>query len=128
MLGELDAAIRRICPILGLVEPPEGPIEIQFAPEATDEQRSSAQYLMDNWTPPPPPRLIWALEFLDRFSEATQLRVVAAAQASPMIRLWYDRLLANGSVDLDNTRLREGLAAMEAAGVLTTEEITAALS
>lgn len=127
MLGELDASIRRICPILGLVEPPEGPIRIQFAPEATESQRASAQKILAEWIEPTP-RTIWALDFLDRFPVATQLRVVSVAQGNPVIRLWYDRLLANGSVNLDSPRLHEGLAAMQSAGVLTPEEIAAALS
>lgn len=128
MLGQLHDAVALVCPIEGLVQHSTGTIEIQFKNEATPEQRVAAQHIVDNWIDPPERRLVWALDFLDRFSEATQLTVVAAAQTNPAIRLWYDRLLANGSVDLNNPRLIAGLHAMRDAGLMTQAEIDAALA
>ena len=128
MLSDLDAAVRKVCPISGVFQTLEGEYGINFADEATDEQKIAAMEVLKNWVDKPPPRLVWALDFLDRFPEAVQLAVVTAAQSNPVIRLWYDRLLANGSVDLDNERLRAGLNAMRDAGLLTQEMIDKALA
>jgi hypothetical protein len=128
MLSDLHDAIAKVCPISGVYQTSEGDYGINFADEATEEQKIAAMDVLKNWVDKPLPRLVWALEFLDRFPESTQLAVVAAAQSNPAIRLWYDRLLANGSVDLDNERLRAGLNAMRDAGLLTQEMIDAALA
>lgn len=128
MLSQLHDAVAVVCPIEGLSQSKTGEITIQFLDSATPEQRQAAQHIVDNWVEPPERRLVWALDFLDRFPEATQLAVVAAAQSNPAIRLWYDRLLANGSVDLDNPRLIAGLNAMRDAGLTTQAEIDAALA
>jgi hypothetical protein len=127
-LGKLDQAVRVVCPIIGLRRALDGTVSIVFTEDATEAQRIAAQAVVDNWVEPPEPRLVWALEFLDRFSEATQLAVVSAAQQNPSIRLWYDRLLANGSVDLNNARLIAGLNAMRDAGLMSQAEIDVALA
>lgn len=127
-LGRLDQAVRVVCPIIGLRRATDGTVSIVFTEDATEAQRISAQAVVDTWVEPPEPRLVWALEFLDRFSEATQLAVVSAAQQNPSIRLWYDRLLANGSVDLNNARLIAGLNAMRDAGLMSQAEIDVALA
>jgi hypothetical protein len=128
MLADLHATVRAVCPIIGVQLFTDGRYEIIFEASATPEQRAAAQQILDNWVEPPERRLVWALDFLDRFPEATQLAVVAAAQTDPAIRLWYDRLLANGSVDLNNPRLIAGLSAMRDAGLLTQEMIDNALA
>ena len=127
-LGKLDQAVRVVCPIIGLRRAMDGMVSIVFTEDATEAQRIAAQAVVDTWVDPPEPRLVWALEFLDRFSEATQLAVVSAAQQNPSIRLWYDRLLANGSVDLNNARLIAGLNAMRDAGLMSQAEIDVALA
>ena len=127
-LGKLDQAVRVVCPILGLRRAMDGTVSIVFTDDATEAQRIAAQAVVDTWVDPPEPRLVWALEFLDRFSEATQLAVVSAAQQNPSIRLWYDRLWANGSVDLNNARLIAGLNAMRDAGLMSQAEIDVALA
>ena len=127
-LGKLDQAVRVVCPIIGLRRAMDGTVSIVFTEDATEAQRIAAQAVVDTWVEPPEPRLVWALEFLDRFSEATQLAVVSAAQQNPSIRLWYDRLLANGSVDLNNARLIAGLNAMRDAGLMSQAEIDVALA
>ena len=127
-LGKLDQAVRVVCPIIGLRRAMDGTVSIVFTDDATEAQRIAAQAVVDTWVDPPEPRLVWALEFLDRFSEATQLAVVSAAQQNPSIRLWYDRLLANGSVDLNNARLIAGLNAMRDAGLMSQAEIDVALA
>lgn len=128
MLSNLHEAVANVCPIDGVRQYADNTYEVMFRDEATPEQRAAAQHIVDNWVDPPERRLVWALDFLDRFSEATQLAVVAAAQTNPAIRLWYDRLLANGSVDLNNQRLIAGLNAMRDAGLMTQAEIDAALA
>ena len=127
-LGKLDQAVRVVCPIIGLRRAMDGTVSIVFTDDATEAQRIAAQAVVDTWVDPPERRLVWALEFLDRFSEATQLAVVSAAQQNPSIRLWYDRLLANGSVDLNNARLIAGLNAMRDAGLMSQAEIDVALA
>jgi hypothetical protein len=127
-LGKLDQAVRIVCPIIGLRQAMDGMVSIVFTEDATEAQRIAAQAVVDNWVEPPERRLVWALDFLDRFSDATQLAVVSAAQQNPSIRLWYDRLLANGSVDLNNARLIAGLNAMRDAGLMSQAEIDVALA
>lgn len=128
MLTNLHDAVAKVCPIESVYQTLEGDYGVNFAKKATEEQKRDAFEILANWVDKPPPRLVWALEFLDRFPESVQLAVVAAAQNNPVIRLWYDRLLANGSVDLDNERLRTGLYAMRDAGLLTQEMIDKALA
>lgn len=128
MLADLDAAVRAVCPIIGVQLFIDGRYEAIFDDAATDEQKATAQEIIDNWKEPEERRLVYALDFLDRFSETTQIAVVAAAQTNPAIRLWYDRLLANGSVDLNNPRLIAGLNAMRDAGLMTQEMIDKALA
>lgn len=127
MLSNLHDAVAKVCPIDGVRQLADNTYEIMFRDDATSEQRAAAQQIVNNWVEPPERRLVWSLDFLDRFPEATQLAVVAAAQNNPAIRLWYDRLLANGSVDLDNPRLIAGLHAMRDAGLVTQEMIDNAL-
>lgn len=73
-------------------------------------------------------RIISSLEFMDRFSEQTQIAVVTAAQTNPQVKLWYDRLLAASEVNLDSPRVAAGVHALVAAGVITQAEADAALS
>lgn len=128
MLTDLHEAIKRVCPIESVYQTLEGDYGVHFSENATDEQKKNAFEILANWVDKPPPRLVYALEFLDRFSESTQLAVVAAAQKDPAIRLWYDRLLANGSVDLNSPRLIAGLNVMRDAGLITQSEIDSALA
>jgi hypothetical protein len=128
MLADLDAAIRKLCPIIGVFQTLEGDFGVNFAASATDEQKRDAFEILANWVEPPEPRLVFSLDFLDRFPESVQLSIVSFAQSNPTIRLWYDRLLAAQQVDLNSPRLRAGLEAMQAAGLLTAEQIADALA
>lgn len=127
MLADLHEAISKICPIAGVSQLLDGSYAISFSENATEQQRQAAQALADSWVDGPEPRLVFSLDFLDKFSEQTQLKIVTEAMKIPAIRLWYDRLLAAQQVDLNSPRLRAGLEAMRQAGLLTTEEIAQAL-
>lgn len=70
---------------------------------------------------PPPKTQFTSLEFLDRFSEAEQLAVVTATMTNPVIKLWYDRLLAASFIDLVDPRTEEGIDALIAADLIATE-------
>ncbi len=59
-----------------------------------------------------------SLEFLDRFTEAEQLGVVSATMTSPVIKLWYDRLLAASFIDLEDPRTESGIDALIAAELI----------
>ena len=127
MLSDLHEAIAKVAPIVGVILE-NGEITIQFTPDATQDQRNAAQAIVAGWMEPPRPRLVWSLDFMDRFPESVQIAIVTAAQTNPQVRLWYDRLLASGSVDLNNQRLIAGLYAMKDAGLLTQQQIDAALA
>lgn len=127
-IANIDIAVRAVCPILGIRLMADESVNIVFDGSSTDEQRAAARAIVDGWVDTPPIRLIWSLDFMDRFSEATQLAIVTAAQSNPVVRLWYDRLLASGSVDLNNSRLIAGLHAMRDVGLLSQAEVDAALS
>ena len=127
-IANIDIAVRAVCPILGIRLMADESVNIVFDGSSTEEQRAAARAIVDGWVDTPPIRLIWSLDFMDRFSEATQLTIVTAAQSNPVVRLWYDRLLASGSVDLNNSRLIAGLHAMRDVGLLSQAEVDAALS
>ena len=74
------------------------------------------------------PSELSSLQFMDRFSEATQLAVVAAAKQNDSVKLWYDRMLAADVINLDDPRTIAGLNAMVAANVITADEAEIALS
>lgn len=128
MLSDLHDAISKVCPIDGVYQTLEGDYGIQFAKNATEEEKRNAFEILANWKDQPEPRLVYSLDFLDRFPESVQLQIVTAAQSNPTIRLWYDRLLAAQQVDLNSPRLLAGLEAMKSAGLLTADQIASALA
>jgi hypothetical protein len=60
-----------------------------------------------------------SLEFLDRFTDAEQLAVVAATMQSAPVKLWYDRLLAASYVDLSDPRTEAGIDALILGGLVS---------
>lgn len=67
MLSDLHNAVAKVCPIDGVRQLTDNSYEVMFREEATPEQRSAAQTIVDSWIDPPERRLVWSLEFLDRF-------------------------------------------------------------
>lgn len=67
----------------------------------------------------PPQTVFTALEFLEEFSEDEQLAVAERTLTSAPIKLWYDKLLAAGYVDLNDPRIDAGLSALVTAGLIT---------
>lgn len=71
-------------------------------------------------TPPAPPAVATTpLQFLERFTEAEQLTITAAAMQSPALRLWYDKLMAAQEVVFADPRVSAGLSALVQAGLIT---------
>lgn len=64
-------------------------------------------------------RIFTSLEFLELFTTEEQLAVVERTLTSAPIKLWYDRLLAAGYVDLEDPRTESGLSALVAADLIT---------
>lgn len=62
-----------------------------------------------------------SLEFLDRFTEEEQLAVVSATLINPVIKLWYDRLLAASFIDLADPRTEAGIDALIDAELIAPE-------
>ena len=69
----------------------------------------------------PEPKQFTSLEFLDLFTDAEQLAIVNAANASTQVKLWYDRMLAANFITLADPRTEAGLTALVQAGLLTAE-------
>ena len=67
------------------------------------------------------PTSITPLEFIDRFTEAEQLAIVTATMTNPVVKLWYDKLLAAQSVVFADPRLSAGLDGLVDAGLITAE-------
>ena len=65
-------------------------------------------------------------DFMDRFPMETQLSV--AGSSNPVVKLWYDKLLAAGEVDLSSDKLIDGLNALIDAGAITADQARSALS
>ncbi len=59
------------------------------------------------------------LDFLERFTLTEQLAITTAAMQSPMVRLWYDKMIAARSIDVADARVIAGLDALIAAGLLS---------
>ena len=71
--------------------------------------------------PPAPPKQLTSLEFLDLFTDAEQVAVVSATMTSPVVKLWYDKMLAAMNITLSDPRTEDGLDALVATGLLTAE-------
>lgn len=59
-------------------------------------------------------------EYMDRYPMETQVAV--AGSSNPLVKLWYDKLLAAGEVDLSSDKLLQGLNALIDAGAITAEQ------
>lgn len=81
----------------------------------------------DVYTPPPQTQFT-SLEFLDRFTDAEQLSVVAATLANPQVKLWYDKMLAASYVDVLDPRTSAGIDALIAVGLVTSDRKAAILA
>lgn len=68
-----------------------------------------------------------SLEFLDRFTDSEQLTVVSATMSNPVIKLWYDRLLAASFISLDDPRTEAGIDALITAELIAPERKEALL-
>lgn len=66
-------------------------------------------------------RDLTSLEFLELFTDAEQVAVVSATMTSPVVKLWYDKMLAAMNITLSDPRTEAGLDALVAAGLLTAE-------
>lgn len=69
--------------------------------------------------------VLTSVEFMERFPDEVQLAV--AGSTNPVVKLWYDKLLATGEVHLDNDKLVQGLNALIGAGAITAAQANAAL-
>ena len=59
------------------------------------------------------------LQYVERFTDAEQLAIVTATMNNPVIKLWYDKLMAASEVVFSDPRLSAGMDAMVAAGLIT---------
>ena len=66
-------------------------------------------------------RDLTSLEFRELFTDAEQVAGVSATMASPVVKLWYDKMLAAMNITLSDPRTAAGLDALVAAGLLTAE-------
>ena len=62
-----------------------------------------------------------SLEFLELFTDAEQVAVVSATMTSPVVKLWYDKMLAAMNITLSDPRTEAGLDALVDAGLLSVE-------
>lgn len=92
---------------------------IDYAPDGT-----VTEY---DYPDPPGPRVITPREFMDRLSPATQAAIAAAATNSGQIMLLLIRL-NGGDVRLDADETKAGVAAMQAAKLITAAEAAALLA
>lgn len=57
-------------------------------------------------------------DFMTMFSSDEQLRIVAATQSNPVIKLWYDKAMGGPNFSLDHPETKLGLQALVSAGLL----------
>ena len=72
-------------------------------------------------SPPVAPKQLTSLEFLDLFTDAEQVAVVYSTMTSPVVKLWYDKMLAAMNITLSDPRTEAGLDALVDAGLLSVE-------
>lgn len=73
--------------------------------------------------PPPPPQPLDARLWLERLSPAKQLAIAAAGRASDALFLWLLKAAgAQSGIVLNDPETPAGVAALVAAGVITTED------
>lgn len=60
------------------------------------------------------------LQFIELFTEAEQLAIVAATMSDPTVKLWYDKAQGANYIDLDDPRVIDGFQALIDRGLLTT--------
>jgi hypothetical protein len=58
------------------------------------------------------------LEFIERFTDAEQLAIVTLVMANPVIKLWYDKMLASRFVNFDDARTQKGMKALVDIGII----------
>lgn len=122
-------------------QPPEGAVvwsraEREAWEAAPERERERAAWEATRPPPPPPPRpprRIRSLAFLDRLPIQRQAQVLLAARQAalagePMADLLLTRLGAATEVDLDDPAVAAGIAAMQAARMITSAEATALLA
>lgn len=73
--------------------------------------------------PEPVPKLCSSLEFMDRFTDAEQLAVVTATMTQPVVKLWYDRMIAATSVVYTDPRVIAGLQALSEFGLIENHRV-----
>jgi len=79
-IAELDAQLQAICPMNGCVRFNDGTVRIDFKPEATAEQRATAQAIADafDWRPRKPRTVAAVYQAVQRLTAADQSKLFAA--------------------------------------------------
>jgi hypothetical protein len=96
---------------------------------SVDNEQDCTEFEIYTETEPSPVNVVviktkfTSLEFLDKFTQAEQLGVVEASMTNAAVKLWYDRLLAASFVDLEDSRIPDGLNALVAAGLLEASRV-----
>lgn len=101
---------------------PDGTIE--FHPDVPQSERDKVMAVLaahDPEAPPPPPRVMTALAFIERFTADEQLAIATAAQSDASVNLWLVKATGAQEVDLDDPRTVDGLAALVSKGLITPE-------
>lgn len=73
-------------------------------------------------------RSMTSLQFMGRFTEEEQLSIVTQTMSNPMIKLWYDRLIAATEVIPGDARLVAGVEALVQHGLITAERAAEVLA
>jgi len=91
--------------------------------ERTDGVPEVGDVLQDGvWTTPEPEVVhvssLTRVEFTERMTLAEQAAIYEAAETSPLVRVFVERLRMSEHVGLDDPRTIEGINALEAAGLI----------
>lgn len=124
------AALERAGVILAIptAPPPCGPtqrLRDTGEPVPGEDGHWYQQWAIDEVPTPPPVRSITPLEFLNRLPAERMAALLTAVQSTPAGLLWYSRLVASSTVDLDAPETQQGLAFFRMAGVLTEGDVGA---
>ena len=70
---------------------------------------------------PEPPKVMTSLQFFELFTEQEQLEIVTATMTNPLVKLWYDKLIAATEVNFSDPRLEAGLNNLVAVNLISEE-------
>lgn len=96
--------------------------------KADDFRYANNQFVRVERLPTTVVRTMTSLQFMSRFTDDEQLAIVTQTMTNPVIKLWYDRLIAATEVIPGDERLIAGIGALVQHGLISEERANEVLA